>query len=103
MGSDGGFVVAWGDSARDGSFTGVFGQRFDSAGGSLGTDFQVNTTTLQAQAAPDVPGDEIIYFAVVSMGTPGSPVATSAWSSAPVPSTRTAVMPGAFGRLRTYR
>jgi hypothetical protein len=48
----GAFVVAWDDPGRDGSFRGVFGRRFDSAGAALDGDFQINTYTLSIQSRP---------------------------------------------------
>lgn len=43
---DGGFVVVWeSDDGQDGDGEGVFGQRFDSSGAEVGTEFQVNTYT----------------------------------------------------------
>lgn len=44
-----GFVLVWEDAAKDGSGNGVFGQRFNSSGSRLGSEFQVNTTTANAQ------------------------------------------------------
>ena len=52
---DGGFVVIW--SSYDQESTdrpGVFGQRFDSVGTKLGTEFQVNTYTPDYQEHADV-------------------------------------------------
>jgi hypothetical protein len=45
----GGFVVVWESNSQDGSYTGVFGQRFDSAGLPAGGEFQVNTFTTYFQ------------------------------------------------------
>ncbi len=47
----GNFAVVWWSSAQDGSSAGVFGQRYDSAGGALGSEFQVNTYTANFQLA----------------------------------------------------
>ena len=53
--ADGNFVIVWQDAnGRDGSGAGVFGQRFDSSGNRLGTEFQVNTYTTAAQFLPSV-------------------------------------------------
>ncbi len=49
----GNFTVVW-ESERDGSIDGVFGQRFASAGTSLGTEFQINTFTTGEQDNPRV-------------------------------------------------
>jgi hypothetical protein len=47
--STGNFAVVWQSLGQDGSESGVFGQRFDSDGLPLGTEFQVNTFTLHRQ------------------------------------------------------
>jgi hypothetical protein len=39
----GGFVAVWTSYGQDGFGAGVFGQRFDSGGGKVGGEFQVNT------------------------------------------------------------
>jgi hypothetical protein len=49
--SRGNFVVAWSSYGQDGSAYGVFGQRFDAAGGPLGAEFQVNTYTTGGQGS----------------------------------------------------
>jgi len=55
--ADGGFVVTYGDSVGlDGSFTGIFGQRFDAMGAAVGAEFQVNTTTAFFQDDSSVTG-----------------------------------------------
>jgi len=43
---DGDFVVAWEETyGQDGSYTGVFAQRYDRTGARRGGEFQVNTYT----------------------------------------------------------
>jgi hypothetical protein len=61
----GNFVVVWQSNMQDGSFTGVFGQRFDSSGSELGSEFQVNTYTTDSQERPDIAMDAMGNFAVV--------------------------------------
>jgi hypothetical protein len=62
---DGGFVVAW-VSRQDGSpFGGIFARRFDSVGGAIGGEFQVNTYTTDTQAAPSAAMDGDGDFVVV--------------------------------------
>ena len=51
---DGGFVVTWMDDAKDGSFWGVYGQRYAASGASAGTEFQVNTTTGNHEQSPAI-------------------------------------------------
>ena len=62
---EGGFVVVWASDGQDGSYYGVFGRRFDSAGDPLGDDFQVNTYTTRRQEYPSVAFDESGRFIVV--------------------------------------
>jgi hypothetical protein len=52
--SNGGFVVVWESNGQDGSGWGVYGQRFDSNGGKLGSEFQVNTWTTDDQENPSI-------------------------------------------------
>ncbi len=53
--SNGDFVIAWQDlSGEDGSGEGVFGQIFNANGAKVGSEFQVNTYTPNAQAFPSV-------------------------------------------------
>jgi hypothetical protein len=61
----GGFAVVWGSSLQDGSSSGVFGQMFNSAGSPVGTEFQVNTYTTNAQRSPAVGMNEAGDFVVV--------------------------------------
>ncbi len=68
---DGTFVVVWDSSPQDGSYTGVFAQRFDGAGAPAGLEFQVNTYTTGHQFTPQVGCDAAGNFVVV-------------WATAPV-------------------
>lgn len=56
--STGDFVVVW-ESYRqdDPTRNGIFGQRYSSGGGAIGTEFQVNTYTTGNQAYPAVAAD----------------------------------------------
>ncbi|HNM75094.1 MAG TPA: PKD domain-containing protein, partial [Accumulibacter sp.] len=49
-----GFVVVWRDDAGDGNGAGVFGQRFDASGATLGGRFQINAYTNSTQEHPSV-------------------------------------------------
>ncbi|WP_187170358.1 Ig-like domain-containing protein [Salidesulfovibrio onnuriiensis] len=49
---DGGFVATWASYGNDGSNYSIQGQRFDSAGNLIGTQFQVNTTNKNQQQEP---------------------------------------------------
>jgi hypothetical protein len=63
--ADGDFVVVWQSRDQDGSYFGVFGQRFTSAGAAVGAEFQVNTFTTSYQYKPDVAADADGDFVVV--------------------------------------
>ena len=47
--NDGGFLITWSSNQQDGSSYGVYGQRYDSDGDAVGSEFLVNTTTQGAQ------------------------------------------------------
>jgi len=49
-----GFTVAWESLGQDGDLKGIYAQRFDMNGVTLGGEFQVNTTTVKDQALPAV-------------------------------------------------
>ena len=61
----GNFAVVWGSASQDGSNYGVFGQRFNSLGGLVGSEFQVNSYTTQGQRDPAVAADGAGNFVVV--------------------------------------
>ena len=55
--SDGGFVAIWTSfGGQDGSEGGIYGQRFDGSGVAVGSEFRVNSTTLDYQMFPSVVG-----------------------------------------------
>ena len=54
--SGGGFVITWNSNGQDGSGTGVYAQRYNSAGTKIGPEFQVNTYTTDRQQYPSVAG-----------------------------------------------
>jgi hypothetical protein len=51
---NGGFVVVWQSDGQDGSYYGVYGQRFDSNGNKVGSEFQVNTWAPDRQMYPSI-------------------------------------------------
>ncbi len=68
---NGNFVVVWeseGSGGSDSSFGSVQGQRFDTAGGPVGDEFQVNTFTPGSQRFPAVAFDAAGGFVVVWHG-----------------------------------
>lgn len=54
--NDGGFVITWTTSGQDGSFLGIYGQRYDSLGNMVGAEFQINTYTASNQSDSSVTG-----------------------------------------------
>ena len=52
--SDGGWVVTWQSFAQDGDSSGIYAQRYDSAGVAEGGEVQVNTTIVGSQRLPSV-------------------------------------------------
>jgi hypothetical protein len=61
----GNFLVAWESAGQDGSGSGVFGQRFTSAGAPSGGEFRVNTYVTSDQRFPAVAADAAGNFIVV--------------------------------------
>jgi hypothetical protein len=85
----GGFVVVWSSWFQDGSDQGVFGQRFDALGNTVGGEFQVNTFTSSRQYSPSVEMDPSGGFVVAwsSFGSDGQHWSVSAqrYNAAGVP------------------
>jgi Ca2+-binding RTX toxin-like protein len=52
--ADGGWLVTWQSSGQDGSGYGIYAQRYASNGTASGTEFQVNSTTLNSQEQPEI-------------------------------------------------
>jgi hypothetical protein len=77
---EGRFVVVWWSFGEDGSYTGIFGQRYDAAGTRQGAPFQVNTYTTGGQS--DMTESPTAATATVSSrrGTTVT-VTRSGWSS----------------------
>lgn len=67
----GDFVVAWVSDEQDGSAKGVFGQRFDSSGNTVGAEFRANVFTGSNQWFPTVAAEPDGEF-VVGWMTPAS-------------------------------
>jgi hypothetical protein len=70
----GAFLVAWTDFAKDGSGEGIYAQRFASNGAPIGSEFRVNTTTVDTQTLPVVAATGQGGFVVTWQG---GPLATS--------------------------
>jgi Ca2+-binding RTX toxin-like protein len=52
--TDGGFAVAWTSYAQDGSGYGIYAQRYNSVGATIGGEVQVNSSTTGDQTAIDL-------------------------------------------------
>ncbi|MBB4301632.1 Ca2+-binding RTX toxin-like protein [Rhodobium orientis] len=67
---DGGWIVTWTSQNQDGSRSGVYQQRYDADGDTVGVETQVNTTTIDNQTNPSVTGladgGWIVAFAMTS-------------------------------------
>jgi hypothetical protein len=66
--ASGGFVVAWSSLYQDASSWGIFGQRYDDTGGTLGSEFRVNSYTTSSQRFSSAASDASGNFVVVWMG-----------------------------------
>jgi hypothetical protein len=62
--SAGNFVVAWNSQFQDGSYFGIFAQRYASTGEPVGPEFRVNTSTPANQTWPSVSTDPNGNFVV---------------------------------------
>ena len=66
MDSVGNFVVVWASGFQDGSYAGIFAQRFDAGGQRIGEEFNMNTFTVSAQDHPavavDADGDFVVAW-----------------------------------------
>ncbi|HEY9840545.1 MAG TPA: hypothetical protein V6D23_08835, partial [Candidatus Obscuribacterales bacterium] len=65
MDSDGDFVVTWENYSQDGDREGIFAQRYSSTGIPLGSEFQVNSSTINPQRFPGVAMDSAGNFVLV--------------------------------------
>jgi Ca2+-binding RTX toxin-like protein len=54
--NDGGWVITWQSRDQDGSWNGIYGQRYSASGAVSGGEFRVNTTTSDFQSSPSVTG-----------------------------------------------
>jgi len=65
MGDDGRFIAVWQSWDQDGSWDGIFCQRYDANGGPVDDEFQVNTYTDHSQGTPVVDMGDDGRFVVV--------------------------------------
>lgn len=65
MNGAGEFVIAWESADQDGDGTGIYAQRFDPIGSTVGSEFRVNTSTVNNQSGePGVDVDEAGNFVI---------------------------------------
>jgi hypothetical protein len=64
MDDDGDFVVTWTSDGQDGSGSGIFAKRYNSAGAEQGEEFRVNTYTSSGQSFPSVATDTAGNFVI---------------------------------------
>jgi len=57
MDGSGNFIITWQSEGQDGSSYGVYAQRYDSTGNTVGIEFQVNTYTSGYQSTPSAAMD----------------------------------------------
>jgi hypothetical protein len=69
--ANGNFVVVWMSYQQDGDHYGVFAQRYDSAGETLGSEFRINSFTTHAQRFPSVASESSGNFVVIWESDPG--------------------------------
>jgi hypothetical protein len=66
MDADGDFVVSWASNGQDGSYWGIYAQRYSASGSAQGSEFRVNSSTSGNQARPsvavDADGDFVIAW-----------------------------------------
>jgi Ca2+-binding RTX toxin-like protein len=72
--SSGGFVIAWQSNGQDGGGYGVYAQRYDASGSTIGSEFRINTYTSSDQKLPSIAALSNGGFVVVweSNGQDGS-------------------------------
>ncbi len=65
MDADGDFVITWQSNVQDGSGYGVYAQRYQAGGATVGDEFLVNTETANSQQSPSVALDADGDFVIV--------------------------------------
>lgn len=89
MDSQGDFVIVWESYLQDGSVTGVYGQRFNNAGGIEGGEFPINTHTTSnqdfAKVAVDADGDFVVAWESYLQDGSGDGVYARRFNAAGVP------------------
>ncbi|WP_445635845.1 putative Ig domain-containing protein [Nostoc sp. DSM 114161] len=88
MDADGDFVISWASYGQDGSYEGIYAQRYNSAGVAQGGEFRVNTTTANSENNPtvamDADGDFVISWASVDQNSSINAIYAQRYNSAGV-------------------
>ncbi len=88
MDADGDFIVTWESSGQDGSFYGVYAQRYNAAGVAQGGEFRVNTTIANDQESPaigmDADGDFVVTWESVGQDGPSDGIYAQRYNAAGV-------------------
>ncbi|MBD2680376.1 MULTISPECIES: putative Ig domain-containing protein [Nostoc] len=88
MDADGDFVISWASYGQDGSYEGIYAQRYNSAGVVQGSEFRVNTTTANSENNPtvamDADGDFVISWASVDQNSSINAIYAQRYNSAGV-------------------
>jgi len=75
---DGGFVIVWSSQGQDGSDWGIYGQRYDINSNKIGSEFQINTYTQNAQYNPSITalnsGGFVVVWASKLQDGSGNPI-----------------------------
>jgi hypothetical protein len=71
MDAAGDYVIAWSSVGQDGSLSGIYAQRYNTAGTKQGSETRVNTTTTSNQSTPAIAMDASGDY-VVTWTSPGS-------------------------------
>jgi hypothetical protein len=86
MDTNGNFVVIWESDQQDGSSWGIYGQRYNSSGQAVGSEFRVNTYTTDKQIDPhvamDASGDFIVVWSSFNQDGSGYGVYARRYNSA---------------------
>lgn len=65
MNSNGDFVITWESYVQDSSGSGIYAQRFDNNGNLQGSEFKINTYTLDNQHSPKIAMNDNGHFIII--------------------------------------
>jgi PKD repeat protein len=89
MDANGNFVIVWQSNGQDGSYFGIYAQRYNNVGTPVGTEFRVNTYTTGDQQNPsasmDANGDFVISWQSGGQDGSGDGIYAQRYNSAGTP------------------